>query len=407
MRLRDYQKARELILGLIRPDAKPEHLTKLAQGIGPHLSHWSEVLNVSYDNNALPLLYFTLHRSGLDTTIPEQAGEILLKSYLKNTRRTFSYQNELVKILTAFSNEGIPLMLLKGAIALIEGIYQDRNIRIMADLDLLIMRKNYEAAQKVLHGLEYFPEDNYRGEEDKIVFSKSTLKIVEIHFSPLGEHLAPYLPVEDVWSRALRKEKDGITFFLPSPTDQLYHLLVHEIIQHQRMTNYRILGMYEVYSLLAFYREEINFDVLFQRARRFNIEELFSIYLLLTEEKMGPILSPSMKDDIKSRAGKSLLPYEKVSQNPLRLNWASNRFFIVLSTSTGFSSYLKNAYRILIQESVFLKSNEFLLSLYGLKKLPPPFLSLLKGFHVARVLFLHLVIALFFLLRRTHQSDLM
>lgn len=166
------------------------------------------------------------------------------------------------------------------------------------------------------------------------------------------------------------------------------------------MINYRIVSMHEVYSLLAFYREEIDFDSLFQRARRFNVETLFSLYLILTEEKMGPILPSSVKDDIRSGAGKSLIRYEKVSQNPLRLNWASNRFIIVLSTSAGFSSYLKNAYRILIQESVFFKSNEFILSLYGLKKLPTFLMPFLKGFHVARMILLHLILTSLFLLNR-------
>jgi hypothetical protein len=303
-------------------------------------------------------------------------------------------------------------MPLKGAIALIEDILQDRNIRIMADLDLLIRKEDFASAQQVLNSLGYFSKDlacrqtgNFQGEKDKVTFLKSAVRVVEIHFLSMNVHFAHYLPVEELWSCARQKEKSGITFLLPSPTDQLYHLLVHEIIQHQRMINYRILGMYEVYSLLAFYREEIDFDALFQRARKFNFETLFSLYLILTEEKMGSILPSSVKDDIRSRAGKSLIRYEKVSQNPLRLKWASNRFIIVLSTSTGFSSYLKNAYRILIQESVFFKSNEFILSLYGLKKLPTFLILLFKGFHAVRVLFLHLVVTILFLIRRTHQDD--
>lgn len=400
MRLRDYQSIRELHLEIIRPDAQPEHVAGLLQGIGADLAGWAGLLNISFENNALPLLYHSLNRLGLDGTIPEQVREVLRKSYLKNTTRNLILQNELTKILRSLYDRGIPVIPLKGAIAFIENIFRDKNVRVMGDLDLLIRRDDRETARQTLSALNYQTEDQCGDDMDKMVFQRSAVKVVEIHFLPAGEDLSPYLPGEEVWSHAVRREKDGIPVLLPSPTDQLYHLLVHEIIQHQRMINYRTLGMYEVYSLLAFYRETIDFETLFQRVRRFNIEELFSIYLLLTEEKMGSILPLSIRDGIRSRAGKSLRWYGKVSRNPLWLTWAGNRFFIVLSTSTGFSSYLKNAYRTLIQESVFLKSDPFLLSLYGLTKLPSPLMPLLKGFHVVRMLSLHLVVSLLFLLRR-------
>jgi len=404
VKLRDYQRYREQLLEIIRPDAKPEHVIKLIDEIGTDLSHWSGLLNLSFENTPLPLLYYTLRRSVLDERIPEQVREILKQAYAKNAARNFVLQQELIKILKGLHEKGIPVILLKGAIALIENLYPDKNVRIMWDLDLLIKKENFGTAQEVLTGLHYLPKDDDKEWENKMTFSKSNRKILEIHSHPLWERYESYLPVDQVWSHAWEKDWYGIKVLLPSPTDQLYHLLIHEIVQHRLILTYRISTMYEIYCLLALYQERIDFDTLFQRARKFNLEGFFLTYLLLSEEKMGAMLPLSIKENLKSRAGKSLQWYEKKFQTPFRLKWASDRFFRILIMSDGPLSYAKNLYRILFKESVFLMSDTSLLSRYGLTKWPAPLMPLLKVLHMIRMISAHIVVTFFFLLPRSRNG---
>ena len=403
MKIRDYQRLRELIFGFIRPDSKPENILKLIDEIGHDLSHWSGLLNVCSENTALPLLYYSLQRSGLDNRIPEEVREILKSTYLKNAARNFILQQELIKILKALHERGIPVILLKGAIALFENLYPDKNVRIMQDLDLLIKKENFGTAQEVLTGLHYLPKDDYKEWEKKMTFSESNRKILEIHSHPLWERYESYLPVDYIWSHACEKNGHGIKFLLPSPTDQLYHLLIHEILQHEQIINFRISAMYEVYCLLSFYRERIDFDTFFQRAKKYKLEELFSFYLLLTEESIGSVLPPSIKGNLKSKAGIYLRRYEKVLQITRGLIHARKRFFLILVMSDSPSSYIKNLYRVLCKESVFLMSDRDILSRYGLTKFPSRLMILFRGLHLVRMFLVHMVITFLFLLPRSQH----
>jgi hypothetical protein len=391
---------RELILGFIRPDSKPEDILKLIDEIGHDLSHWSGLLNVCFENTALPLLYYSLHRSGLDNRIPEEVKEILKKAYLRNSGRNFILQQELIKILKALQERGIPVILLKGAIALIENLYPDKNVRIMCDLDLLMKKEEFGIATEVLRGLHYLPQNDGNEGENKMTLAKSNGIILEIHSHPLWEKFESYLPVDHVWSHAWEKNWYGIKFLLPSPTDQLYHLLIHEILQHQQIINFRISAMYEVYFLLSFYRERIDFDTFFQRAKKYKLEELFSFYLFLTEENIGSVLPPSIKGNLKLKAGISLRRYEKVLQMTRGLIHARKRFFLILTMSDSPSSYIKNLYRVLCKESVFLMSDRVLLSRYGLTKFPAPVMILIKGLHLVRMLLGHMAVTFLFLIPR-------
>ena len=115
---------------------------------------------------------------------------------------------------------------------------------------------------------------------------------------------------------------------------------------------------------------------LLERARKFNLEKLFRFYLFTAEEKIGPVLPPSVRELFGSSAERSKYWYDRVLKNPICIRKASNRFFFILTTSYSLKSYLKNLYCVLIEELVNTKSDQLIrsnprLSIY----LSLPFLS--------------------------------
>ena len=73
-------------------------------------------------------------------------------------------------------------------------------------------------------------------------------------------------------------------------------------------------------------------------------------YLITAEEKIGPVLPPSVRELFGSRAERSKYWYDKVLKNPICFRKASKRFFFILTTSYSLKSYLKNLYCVLIED---------------------------------------------------------
>ena len=404
MKKLDYFNLRELLLNIIRPDAKQDNVLGLIDKIGPDLSHWSGLLNMSLNERIRPLLYYRFNQLGLfdlDKVIPEPVREILKKAYETSAARNIFLRRRLEEILHALHSRDIKVILLKGAIALMEDLYPDKNLRIMSDLDLLVPRAKLSEAGDVLKELHYLLQEEHLDGRSQII-SKSSLLTIEIKNFPLWGKNVHYLPLEVFWSNAWRKDKEGIPFLLPSPTDQLYHLLIHESIEHQWVFNYRIIAIYEIYLLINLYRDKIDFHILLERARKFNLERLFMFYLITAEEKIGPVLPPSVRELFGSSAERSKYWYNRVPKNPICFRNASKRFFFILTTSYSLKSYLKNLYCALIEEVVIAKSDQLIrsnprLSIY----LSIP---LLKAYFVIRRIFLHIVITLMFLFHRSHAK---
>jgi hypothetical protein len=104
VKLRNYEKIRERLMKIIRPDSKPECIAKLIDEIGHDLSNWSGILNLSFEHNVLPLLYYSLYRSGLDERIPEQVRGILGTSMIRRCQgdKEVSLRNPLIDHLSLF-----------------------------------------------------------------------------------------------------------------------------------------------------------------------------------------------------------------------------------------------------------------------------------------------------------------
>ena len=58
--------------------------------------------------------------------------------------------------MAALTREGLPVVVLKGA-ALAELVYQHIGLRTMADVDLLVEKKNLDKAGSILERLGYCP----------------------------------------------------------------------------------------------------------------------------------------------------------------------------------------------------------------------------------------------------------
>src|SRR5690242_12240903 len=97
---------------------------------------WHKLNSLASHHGVIPLLYTRLTElpAGL---VPEDVLAQLASEFRRNTVRNLYLTRELVRILKAFVDEGIPVLPFKGPL-LAQQAYGNLGLRVFADLDLLI-----------------------------------------------------------------------------------------------------------------------------------------------------------------------------------------------------------------------------------------------------------------------------
>lgn len=125
---------------------------------------WDNILNKGYQSDLCPLLYYIitkhehfpmtqrLYDPMTQKPYDTEVNDILLrlkKEYQWSLARNMILFDELGRVLEAFNEAGIDVIVLKGA-ALAQTIYPDIALRPMGDVDLLVKKEGLEKAENLL-----------------------------------------------------------------------------------------------------------------------------------------------------------------------------------------------------------------------------------------------------------------
>ena len=103
---------------------------------------WDELIRQSRRHSVTPLLYYRIKAIDPAPGIPAQVIQELREIYLFSAESSMKRYHELSKWLRSIQNEGIQVIVLKGA-ALAELIYPNIALRPMFDVDLLIKIEDF------------------------------------------------------------------------------------------------------------------------------------------------------------------------------------------------------------------------------------------------------------------------
>jgi len=146
----------ELLLNLCRLSFKEEHKSKIA-GLVTGISDWDYFIWLANEHGIIAITFHNLEQLNLLTYIPENAQSTLKNLYLKSLARNIFLVEKFIELKKCLYEIGIAPVVLKG-MALEPGVYGNKGLRQMNDIDLYIIDKDEcFIAWKLLENSGYRP----------------------------------------------------------------------------------------------------------------------------------------------------------------------------------------------------------------------------------------------------------
>ena len=148
------------------------------------------------------------------------------------------------EIVSALHAIGVRPVLLKGAATLAQGLYPSHDVRLMTDIDVLIVDTQMREASDALAMIGYrrpiVPKDDPREataspkpHHDAPLVHEHTGIRVELHRAITYPQFASLLSAQDASRHATPISANGMTFSVLAPTDRIVHHVLHAQLHHE------------------------------------------------------------------------------------------------------------------------------------------------------------------------------
>lgn len=201
---------------------------------------------------------------------PERVMERLRRHYVANAFRNAILFRETATAARALSDEGIPVLLLKG-IHLARFVYVEPALRSMADIDIMVPRDRIADADRILVGLGYGPlprpdiEQHCEWSNHLPALVKDGAEVLEVHYD-IERPTSPFaIDARTLWSEATPVEIDGVAAFVLSPEHLLVNLCLH-LAYHHKFERAALKGLVDIETVIR--RTEVDWQALVDTANR-------------------------------------------------------------------------------------------------------------------------------------------
>ncbi len=364
---------------------------------------WNEIINIAQEHRVMTFLFYKIKHLGLEERLGTETLQVMSLKYQKGVAKNVVTRHVLKDIIQSLNQYGIKAVILKGAINFCENIYENWNLRSMEDLDILIKEEDFPVARQCMKtaGLQHvegqIPHDLSEDFQGRGI-------AVDMHYLPIHEKHIYLFDMNSFWSNTMCVEMNSLKMHIPSPTDQIYHKFIHDVIRHQELVNFRIQNLCDFVNISQYYKDRIDWKEILRRTRKNGIESLFKFHCWQIKKN----LETELPEPINNLSNDSVKCYEKwynqLSGCPERLKSASERLIVILAKSSNNFGHLKHSFNVLVRESVINESGGLLLSTYNIKK-RKYLLPFIRTIHLARILFLHILIIAYLAKQRlyTHK----
>jgi hypothetical protein len=311
----------EQLCELLRLDKPPLELLALLQP-----ADWPAIIRNAARLGLAPVCYARLEALNLLNRIPPVSAAELKNFYLIASARGIRRHHELEHVLQALKDARAPVMLLKGA-HLAEEVYQDLALRPMSDLDLLVHKDDLMRAADTLVALGYRTQRAYWIEFETSVshqlpnFHHPNHCPIEIHWTLILPEFPYPIDLDGVWGRSQPLQIGAAQGYGLAVEDLLLHLSIHSAVQHRITAGLRFV--YDIGLVLAHFKDQVDWPILADRARRWKAERPLYLMTRLSRELFGAAVPDGFLESIKpggydpswSEAARDLLFFDR-GENP-------------------------------------------------------------------------------------------
>ncbi|MEW6570516.1 MAG: nucleotidyltransferase family protein [Nitrospirota bacterium] len=252
---------------------------------------WDRILESAFSQGVAPLLYNNFKNINEKHCIPREVMDRLQRAYHGNIARNMYIYDELLRIVKAFSDKKVKVIVLKGA-TLAKIVYGDIGLRSMLDIDLLVKQEDLVRAKEIMSDINYVAERNvqpeawYRKNHYHLprYMHKEKPIVVEIHWHITRNFFSP--DIEKWWGRARHIKLNGCNITVPSPEDIITHLCLH-LYNHGYNSRMILREICDINETLNHYQEEINWALFHEEINKHGLQKPVYSILYLVEKFYG------------------------------------------------------------------------------------------------------------------------
>ena len=255
---------------------------------------WDLLLERAAWHRLSPLVSYHLRSPDLSVLVPRPVLEKLQRLSYRSLARNMLLQYEFSQLLSSFNEEGIPIIVLKGA-ALLDSIYRDIGLRPMSDLDILVQPEHLDRAEAIAlcHGYVPIadrdaPEDttmNCRHLPNLIRFEKGV--VLEIHQHIVDSDSAYHFELSDFWARAKPVTMSGACALVLTPEDLLIHLSINFLLDRRYRSKSALGQLCDISEVILQYGDSLNWNLIEEVSQEYDIAPGLHCVFYACEQLLG------------------------------------------------------------------------------------------------------------------------
>jgi len=273
----------ELILQFLRLENPGEESAGLAKYSA---SDWEVLYGQAERFGLTPFLAWRLNEHP-EISPPEEICAKFRKSLLVSTARSVRMIHELGNVLHRFNQEGIPVILLKGA-HLASFVYPSIGTRPMGDVDLLVHPEDLQHTTKIMLDLGYQSSAGML-DANKMTsvhhhlpgFLKSDSLSLEIHWSIVHPKGPFQIALNDLWAEAVEANLNENLALVLSPQHLFIHLCLHA---YANRFHHGLRALVDLSQVMRHHHEAVRWEQLKETAQRWRAAKCVYLSLYLSRQ---------------------------------------------------------------------------------------------------------------------------
>lgn len=293
----------QVLTALLRADRDPEAMAFCRANMAE--LDWRVFLEYVHHHRVYPMICKRL-KEAEEVKAPPDVLDSLHKSYRRNAFRMLALSSELNRVSSAFEEEGIRLLVLKGPL-FAQTLYGDIGMRTSKDLDLLVPLTDLGRAEALLMRLGYQADpglprvfNDWKWRAHHISYRHPEMGIhIELHWRMHSKfHREPAF--DQLWERRTSSAFGGCLIHQLAETDLILYLIVHGA----RHGWFRLRWLLDLYDMMGA-MDDARREQLLLAAKHWQVETMFGqcLYLLAGIFKM-PLSEPLQAAATEKRAVK-------------------------------------------------------------------------------------------------------